>query len=246
MHPAFAEQFMRLGTRAEQEHVRVFAQLRQRRDQQLGAFAAADAAGHDEAQATARGSRRHCWRCHRPRCDPVRNHMCAQIAQFRGESELVRERCTTRCDQCRLRRAQCADGFVAERAPMVRIAVRELSVGAGEIARALRVVEAMRGIAEIAMQRRPQRIVVVHDPVQRQASAQSVEAVPDQRGDDNRIDTIGVDNALEQVAVAGVTDCGVGNRARQRETSQRRSGQRAVAELQPFTRPPPRKTAARN
>jgi hypothetical protein len=245
---AFSEQLLRVGTGAEQEQLGVFAQTWQRCGEQLRALAGADAADHDEAQFPAFGWRFGLRRIVRPCGQSMLNHRVAQCRELWREAQLIGKRRSARRDERHLRLDERAHERIAQAFPVRGIAVREHVVAAriGEVAFALRIVERERGVAEIAMQRRPQRIVVVQDADRRQVCAQRVEAVADQRGDDDRVDAVGAHDVREQVAIRIVAERSVCNCARKRPARERRAGHRAVVQFQPFAMPAPREAAARD
>jgi len=110
-----------------------------------------------------------------------------------------------------------------------RIAIREFGIGTGrrEIACALRIVEGEARVAEVAMQRRPERVMIMDYRERRQPRRERVEAVADQRRDDDRVDAERFDDVGEQRAIPCVNERGVGDRQRQRNATKRRPRERA-------------------
>ncbi len=199
--------------------------------------------------ASCAASRSDCARCgFRPRREAVRDHVLRQLGELRRQTQMIGQRGATRRDQRRAGSAQRGDGRIAQHAPVLRIAIGEFGIGAvrREIASALRIVEAQALVAEIAVQRRPQRIVIVDHDVRRETRREHVEAVTDQRRDDDRVDAMIAHDAVEQLAVRAVGDRRVGDRARQRNAQARRTLERAVVKLQPFAVPLARETSARD
>ena len=121
------------------------------------------------------------------------------------------------------------------------LAIRTLC---GEIGNALGIVEGQGGIAEITMQQRPQRIVVVDDAGGRQTRAQGIQAVPDQRGNDDRINRVLGKQFAEQATIARVVHIGIGNGAGQGNAAQRRSVERSIVQFKPFAVTPALMAAA--
>ena len=236
VHARAAEERMRIRAGAEQEDVGMLAQARQYLLEQLRTLAAAHAARDDQAQARARRNRAAARRGCRPWRQPVRDHRRGQRGQWRGQAQVVGQRRAARRGQGRLRGQQGRHGLVAQPLPVAGIGLGEFAICAerGQVGAALRLVEGQRGIAEVAMQDRPQRVVVVDNAQGRQAAAQDVEAMADQGGDDDRVDRPGLQPFAEQVAIGGIVDGGFGDRAGQGDALQRRPGHRAVMQFEPF------------
>ena len=174
--------------------------------------------------------------------------MRRQHGKFGRECEVGSERGSTRSNQGDARFEQCRNRGIAQRFPVSGIAIGELAIVTEHrnVGDALGIIERERAVAEIAMQDRPQRIVVVHDPHGRQAAAQRVEAVPDQRRNDDRIDRLFAQQFVEQRAIAGVGNRGVGDCDRQRNAPQRWTRHRTVVDFEPFAVPLALVAAARN
>ncbi len=248
MHAAFAEQRVRIGAGADEIKIGMFAEFRERGLEQFRALAATHAPRHEEARALARRRMRARRRTFGPRRESVRDHALGQFRKFGRQPQLVGQRGTARRDQSRAGRTQRRHGRIAQHTPMFRIAIGKFRVVAerGEIARALQVVEAQRLVAEIAMQRRPEWIVIVDHAKRRQARRQHVETVTDQRRDDQRIDAMVANDAGEDVAIRTVGQSGIRDRHRQRDAQARRSLHRAVVQLDPFAVSPTREAPARD
>jgi hypothetical protein len=120
----------------------------------------------------------------------VWNHLASQRRQLGRQAQVIRQCRLTRRNQLHTCRQKLAHGRIAYRFPVNRIGVGELAIGSqrGQVRGALGLVEWQAGVTEIAMQQRPQRIVVVHDPQGRQARVENIQAMSDQRRDNDCID----------------------------------------------------------
>src|SRR6185437_8792857 len=102
-----------------------------------------------------------------------------QRAKTRLQAQEQVECGATRRDQLRVCGERRFGERFAQRAPVRRVALRELETGvdAGEVAREQLRVELQARIVEIAVQQRPQRIEIVDEMRRRQPAAQRIETV---------------------------------------------------------------------
>lgn len=230
------------GLAAAQEiHVGELDQPRQHPVEQVAALGAVDPAGHQQHRARPAGRRRVDDRCVEGR-EPMGDDAPGQCGEARLDADQVSACGEARRDQRGAGRKHQLDPARAKRRPEGRIALVEGQVGGGGERRGQSLGrETGRIGAEVGVQDRPARIVVVGHDQRRQPRRQRVERVADERRDHDRVDREVADHGGERGAPGGMRDRGRGDRPVEHEAPQRRRarhrGQHQLEHL-PVATPP--------
>ena len=235
MHTGLAEKVHAFRAGTQKNQFGVFRERGQHRVQQVGALAAAHPSRHHQAKALARWWLGQLHRV-RPCSQTVRDDGTAQRLQLRRQPQFDRHGAGAGGNQAGPGTKGSIDKGAPQCLPMCRIAMRKLESRAriGQRAVQTGLIKDQCWITEIAMQHRPQRVVVMHHQAGRQAGPQRVQGMPDQGRHDHGVDAEIGHNRLQKFAIAGMMDGAVGNAVRRLEAAPGRAAAARIGQREAF------------